>query len=531
MQQVLVPDMGTTAEVSVIEILVKPGDSVAKDASLITLESDKASMEVPSPYAGIIKDIAVKVGDKLQQGKLILTLDTAEEKTQSSAESKTQATETAKTTESKTTETAQVVNVTVPDLGGAKEVTVIEIEVKVGNDIEKETALVSLESDKASMELPSPYSGKVKEIKVKVGDKVAEGAVILTVETAGELLLTDAEKTAPVAAAKTETNTATVSSEKIVATASSEITSNENKSETTATTHAGPSVRRFARELGVDLNQVKGSGRKDRILIEDVQAYVKNAMQNKTEGTGINVASAPVIDFSKFGMNETKPLSRIKKLTGINVHRSWVTVPHVTQFDEADITEMEAFRNAHKEEADKLGFKLTPIIFLMKAVVAALKQFPIFNASLDASGDNLILKKYFHIGVAVDTPNGLVVPVIRDVDQKGLYQLADELAKISKKAREKGLMPADMQGSCFTISSLGGIGGTAFTPIVNTPDVAILGVSKASMKPIYQNGEFVARLMLPLSLSYDHRVIDGADGARFTTYLSKILSDVRQLLF
>lgn len=424
----------------------------------------------------------------------------------------------------------------VPDIGGAKDVTVIEILVKPGDVINKDDSLITLESDKASMEVPSSTSGKVKDIKLKIGDKVSEGDLILTVDVEEAEVAKESKTTEkPAAEIQTEEKVTAVDKKTETKAEISEIKVSERGQaqqfpiESYADIHAGPSVRRLGRELGVDLKQVQGSGRKNRILLEDVQAFVKNALQNK--GTGIAVSPAQEIDFSKFGAVETKPLSRIKRLTGINVHRSWITVPHVTQFDEADTTELEAFRVAHKSEAEKLGFKLTLLVFLMKAVVVCLKKFPNFNSSLDVSGENLILKKYFNIGVAVDTPNGLVVPVIRGVDQKGLYQLADELAKISQKAREKGLSPAEMQGSCFTISSLGGIGGIAFTPIVNAPDVAILGVSKATMKPVYIDGQFVPRLMLPLSLSYDHRVIDGAAGARFTTYLSKLLGDVRQLLF
>lgn len=423
--------------------------------------------------------------------------------------------------------------VLVPDLGTTSDVSVIEVLVKPGDHIEKDTSIATLESEKASMEVPSPLAGEVKAVHIKVGDQVTQGSLILTLETSDTKAATatsEATSQATPETAKPAKPVEIVSAPKIASKPQEDaIVSTTTPS--SVSVHAGPAVRRFARELGVDLSMITGSGPKQRIVISDVQSYVKNVLQNKTITGNFAVPAAPMIDFAKFGTIETKPLSKIKRLTGINVHRSWVTVPHVTQFDEADITELEQFRQAHKEEAEKLGFKLTPLVILMKAVVAALKRFPTFNASLDANGENIILKHYFHIGVAVDTPNGLVVPVIRDVDQKGLFQLADELAKISQKAREKGLTPAEMQGGCLTISSLGGIGGTAFTPIVNAPEVAILGVSKSLMKPVYQNGQFVPRLMLPLSLSYDHRVIDGAEGARFTSYLCKILADVRQLLF
>lgn len=419
----------------------------------------------------------------------------------------------------------------IPDIGGATDVDVIEVLVKPGDKVNKEQSLITLEGDKATMEIPSPYVGTVDAIKIKIGDKVSEGALILTMqvdETA------TAEKPASAAASsaakpsKPETEKPVPAKPTPVAAPTPTPTVlTEAKSFTDV--HAGPSVRQMARELGVDLPRVRGTGPKGRILKEDVQAFVKAELQKAKSG-GLGVPPAPVIDFSKFGEIETKPLNKIKRLTGINVHRSWITVPHVTQFDEADITEMEAFRQSQKEAAEKEGVKLTPLVFLMKAVVSALKEFPIFNSSLDASGENLIYKKYYHIGIAVDTPNGLVVPVIRNVDCKNMLELAKELADISKKAREKGLTIAEMSGSCFTISSLGGIGGTAFTPIVNTPDVAILGVSKSSMKPVYQNGQFVPRLMLPLSLSYDHRVVDGADGARFIVYLSKRLAEIKTLL-
>ncbi|MGE3920686.1 MAG: dihydrolipoyllysine-residue acetyltransferase [Gammaproteobacteria bacterium] len=419
--------------------------------------------------------------------------------------------------------------VLVPDIGTPNEVAVIEVMVKVGDEISKDDSIITLESDKASMEVPSPFAGTVKEMKVKVGDKIKQDSLILTIETTGAATT---EAKPQVAAPAPKKEEAPVPAQAPQPQKQAPVVESDENNLSAVEIHAGPAVRRYARELGVNLNNVGATGRKGRVLFEDVQLHVKNIMQNRSGGgSGLSVSDAPVIDFAKFGEVETKPLLRIKRLTGINLHRNWVTIPHVTQFDEADITELETFRNNNKQKAEQAGYKLTPLVFIMKAVVAALKKYPIFNSSLDASGENLIYKKYFHVGVAVDTPNGLVVPVIRDVDKKGLFDLADELSKISHKAREKGLTPLEMQGSCFSISSLGGIGGTAFTPIVNAPDVAILGVSKASMKPVYQSGQFVPRLMLPLSLSYDHRVIDGADGARFTAYLAELLADVRQLLF
>ncbi len=404
-----------------------------------------------------------------------------------------------------------VKEIVIPDIGTTGDVTVIEILVKPGDKITAEQSLITLESEKATMEVPSSDAGIVDSILVKVGDKVSIGKAIikLKVEGVAETAPKAAEKVAVVPAAQPQPIVATITT----------TTTNDD-------TYASPAVRRLARELGVNLQAIAGSGRKNRIQKEDLIAFLKGS------GSGAAaIPQAPVIDFSKFGETETKPLTRIKKLTGTNLHRNWLIVPHVTQFEEADITEMEVFRKSQSEKAEKLGFKLTPLVFIMKAVVAALKTYPQFNASLDPSGENLIYKKYFHIGVAVDTPEGLVVPVIRDVDKKGLFDLVKELAQLSEKARKKGLTPAEMQGASFTISSLGGIGGTGFTPIVNVPEVAILGVSKAAIKPQYQNNQFVPRLMLPLSLSYDHRVIDGADGARFIVHLAKHLADIRQLLF
>jgi pyruvate dehydrogenase E2 component (dihydrolipoamide acetyltransferase) len=430
-----------------------------------------------------------------------------------------------------------VTEVKVPDLGGAKDVNVIEVLVAAGQTISKEQALITLESDKASMEVPSPVAGLVKDVKIKVGDKVSEGSLIVLVEASAAAQPVAAQAPAPSAPA---TAPAPVASPAPAPTAAAPapvavvpVSSGPVDENAFRKAHASPSVRLFARELGVDLGKVSGSGPKGRITSDDVKAYVKSALSKVASGSvtgGSGIPAMPEIDFSKFGEIEIKPLSRINKLTGANLHRAWLNVPAVTQFDQADITDMEAFRKENGALAEKKGFKLTPLAFLLKACGAALKQFPRFNSSLDPAGENLILKKYVHIGVAVDTPDGLVVPVIRDVDKKSLFDLAKELGEISVKAREKKLKNTDMQGACFTISSLGGIGGTAFTPIVNAPEVAILGVSKSSMQPVYKDGNFVPRLMLPLSLSYDHRVIDGAEGARFTSYLSGVLGDLRKLL-
>lgn len=429
-------------------------------------------------------------------------------------------------------------NMTTPDFGGATDVTVIEVLVKAGDHIKADAPIVTLESDKATMEIPATDSGVVKEVKVKVGDTVSTGSVIITVETGGK------EETTT--ASKTETASKSASGKKaapVVDVVEEDFEDLEDEAEdeapskpevlvgtvqTDSDVHAGPGVRRLARELGVNLGMVSGSGPKQRVLKEDVQAFVKSQMTQLQTGSG--VMSMPSIDFSQFGPVDVQTMTRLKKISGKNLQRNWMMIPHVTQFGEADITSLEDFRLSQKADLEKQNVKLTPIVFVMKAVVASLRAFPHFNASLDASGENLVMKKYFNVGVAVDTPDGLIVPVIREVDKKGLVDLAKELGKVSEKARKKQLLPSDLQGGCFSVSSLGGIGGTAFTPIINYPEVAILGVSKASFKPVYQDGAFVPRLMLPLSLSYDHRVIDGADGARFMNHLTNMLSDIRNLL-
>ena len=425
--------------------------------------------------------------------------------------------------------------VLVPDIGNFKDVEIIGVMVKAGDTVQSEDALITLETDKATMDVPSPFSGVVKEVKVKVGDKVSEGALIALVETSEEAAVrAPAVKpdTAPQVPLPVGAGHAREPLDRghgpLLQMAPSILRCGDESSHSTA--HASPSIRRFARELGVNLPQVNGSGEKGRITKEDVHSFVKAALaQPRGAGGGLQVAEMPRVDFASFGAIDIKPLSRIKKLSSTWLHRNWVSIPHVTQHDEADITDMEAFRKQIGAEYTTQGIKITPLAFLLKAVVEALQQFPDFNASLDASGENLILKKYFHIGVAVDTPDGLVVPVLRDVNQKGLVQLAKELAEISGRAREKKITAAEMQGGCFTISSLGGIGGTAFTPIINAPEVAILGVSRSGMKPVWKDGKFEPRLMLPFSLSYDHRVIDGAAAVRFTTYLGQVLSDVRRL--
>lgn len=515
LEDVVVPDIGAYENVAVIEVFVSVGDKVEKDASLITLETDKAALEVPSPVTGVVKAISIKVGDRVSAGSLILQVEVANKpEANTQKEVKTSAV---------ATHSEIIKEILVPDIGDYKNVSVIEVSVKEGDSIQKEASLITLETEKAALEVPSPFAGIVQTVSVKVGDKVSEGNLILKLtvkESAGSV--TVAEKVV-------NTNTTKASS------ASAPVARSEVAQQTNTPSHlvhAGPGVRRFARELGVELGRVKATGPKNRLLKQDIQAYVKAILTGKQAGGGdggFSVLPWPEVDFSKFGAIEQEPLSRIKKLSGTFLHRNWVRVPHITQFDEADITEMEAFRKAQQPVAQKEGVKLTPLIFIMKAVVLALKEFKSFNASLDTTGEILILKKYYHIGVAVDTPNGLVVPVIRDVDQKGLFQLAKELGEISERARQGQLSGAEMQGSSFSISSLGGIGGTAFTPIINVPDVAILGVSKAEIKPVFMDGEFKPRLKLPLSLSYDHRVIDGAAGARFITFLAKQLADVNHL--
>jgi pyruvate dehydrogenase E2 component (dihydrolipoamide acetyltransferase) len=422
---------------------------------------------------------------------------------------------------------ADIKQVLVPDIGNFKGVAVIEVAVKAGDKVSAEQTLITVETDKATMDVPAPFDGIVKELKIKVGDKVSEGDLILLLQASG-----NAKQAAAPVAAPAQTAAAAPAPKPTPAVATP-VASAPAAASSGSSAHASPSIRRFARELGVTLSQVRGSGEKGRVTKDDVQNFVNQSLaqpQGAASGGALpGLLPWPEVDFAKFGAVETKPLSRIKKLSGANLHRNWVMIPHVTQFEEADISEMEAFRKELGAEYAKQNIKITPLAFMLKACAIALKHFPDFNASLDASGENLVLKKYIHIGVAVDTPDGLMVPVIRDVDQKGIVQLAKELGEVSIRAREKKITAADMQGGCFTISSLGGIGGTSFTPIINAPEVAILGVSRSSMKPVWKDGEFVPRLMLPLSLSYDHRVIDGAAGARFTTYLANVLSDMRRL--
>ncbi|EJH4015178.1 pyruvate dehydrogenase complex dihydrolipoyllysine-residue acetyltransferase [Vibrio cholerae] len=526
LKEVQVPDIGGD-EVEVTEIMVKVGDVVAEEQSLITVEGDKASMEVPAPFAGTVKEIKIAAGDKVSTGSLIMVFEVA-------GAAPVAAPVQAAAPAAAAPAVAALKEVQVPDIGG-DEVTVTEIMVNVGDSISEEQSLITVEGDKASMEVPAPFAGTLKEIKVAAGDKVKTGSLIMVFEVAGA-----APVAAPVQAAAPAPAAAPAQASAPAAAApatSGEFQENHEYS------HASPVVRRLAREFGVNLAKVKGSGRKNRILKEDVQNYVKEALKRlesgaqaaasgKGDGAALGLLPWPKVDFSKFGDTEVQPLSRIKKISGANLHRNWVMIPHVTQWDNADITELEKFRqeqNAMEAKRDT-GMKITPLVFIMKAAAKALEAFPAFNSSLSDDGESLILKKYVNIGIAVDTPNGLVVPVFKDVNKKGIYELSKELAEVSKKARGGKLTAADMQGGCFTISSLGGIGGTAFTPIVNAPEVAILGVSKSEMKPVWNGKEFAPRLQLPLSLSYDHRVIDGAEGARFITYLNECLSDIRRLV-
>ena len=527
-KQIKVPDIGGATGVDVIEILVKKGDTISVDTPLITVESDKASMEIPSSMSGVVQSVALKVGDKVSEGDIILSIASSDEVTEKPAPQPSESKAQTKAPEKE--EVAPVVagqsksvDVHIPDIGGATDVDVIDVMVKVGDEVAKDQSLVTLEGDKATMDIPSPAGGVVEKIALNVGDKVSQGSLVLVLTSAEEGVVAKNVPSAPVEATKPEEKSESATPRSQVSTLTIENTTS------TTTVSAGPAVRRLARELGVNLADVQGSGRKSRVSKEDINNYVKAKLNEKSSG-GISVSAAPTIDFSKFGEIDVKPLNKIKRLTGVNVHRSWVTIPHVTQFDEADITELEAFRKAETERAVAGGYKLTILAFVCKVVCKALEAYPQFNTSLDARGENLIYKNYFNIGIAVETPNGLVVPVIKGVDRLSVGDIAKEMARLSVKARDKGLMPADMSGGCFTISSLGGIGGTAFTPIVNGPEVAILGLSRSSMKPVFEDNEFKPRLMLPLSLSYDHRVIDGAEAARFTRFISEGLSDIRRIL-
>jgi pyruvate dehydrogenase E2 component (dihydrolipoamide acetyltransferase) len=542
--EIKVPDIGDFDEVAVIELLVKPGDAVTAEQSLITVESDKASMEIPSSAAGVVKELLVKIGDKVKQGSLVLMLDSATPVRAELVEAPVQPELVATPPPPAPVPSAGgTIDVAVPDIGDFKDVAVIEVFVKPGDTVKVEQSLITVESDKASMEIPSSHGGVVKSVLVKVGDKVNMGSPLVVLESSSG---------GNDASARTESTPVRPEVSKGSAPATGASTSSGRTEPVPAhdptaakgtLPHASPSIRKFARELGVPLTEVKGSGPKGRITQTDVQGFVKGVMAGDTQtaaqkGKAPSGAAAggafpgllpwPQVDFSKFGDTERKDLSRIKKISGANLHRNWVVIPHVTNHDDADITDLEAFRVATNKENEKSGVKVTMLAFLIKASVAALKKFPEFNSSLD--GEQLVLKKYFHIGFAADTPNGLVVPVIKDADKKGVIQISTEMGELAKKARDGKLGPADMSGACFTISSLGGIGGRYFTPIINAPEVSILGVCKSAVEPKWDGKAFVPRLMLPLSLSWDHRVIDGASAARFNAYLGQILSDFRRVL-
>ncbi|CAM4390219.1 dihydrolipoyllysine-residue acetyltransferase [Bordetella tumbae] len=549
--EIKVPDIGDFKEVEVIEVLVAAGDSIKAEQSLITVESDKASMEIPASAGGVVKSVKVKVGDKVAEGTVILEIEAGEAAAEAApaaapaAEAAPAAAPAAPAAASAApAEQGQkgggLVEIAVPDIGDFKEVEVIEVMVAVGDTIKAEQSLITVESDKASMEIPASAGGVVKELKTKVGDKVAKGTVIVVVEggasAAPSAAAQPSAQPAAAAAAPAASSPAPAAAPDAPAAKPAPAAALEDPGlKPGQLPHASPSVRKFARELGVNLSKVKGSGPKDRITADDVRAFVKQALaapaaaaSGGADGAALGLLPWPKIDFTKFGPIDAKPLSRIKKISGANLHRNWVMIPHVTNNDEADITDLEAFRVTLNKENEKAGVKVTMLAFLIKAVVAALKKFPEFNASLD--GDQLVYKQYFHIGFAADTPNGLVVPVIRDADKKGIIDIAKEMGELSKKAREGKISPAEMQGGCFSISSLGGIGGTHFTPIINAPEVAILGVSRSAQKPVWDGKQFVPRLTMPLSLSYDHRVIDGAAAARFNAYLGQLLADFRRIL-
>jgi pyruvate dehydrogenase E2 component (dihydrolipoamide acetyltransferase) len=551
--EVKVPDIGDFKEVEIIELLVKAGDTVVVDQSLLTVESDKASMEIPSSHAGVVRELKVKLGDKVGEGSPVLVLEVAGAAAPAAQAAPTPAVAAASVAPAAppaatpfAAAATAAVEVLVPDIGDFDEVTVIEVFVKPGDSVRVEQSLITVESDKASMEIPSSSAGVVERLLVKVGDKVRKGTPVVTLLGAAAAVPAPAAAAAPAAAQAAAAPAPEAVVPEAAAAAPAAMPAHDPTAAKGALPHASPSIRRLARELGVPLSEVQGSGPKGRITQADVHGFVKGVMvgETRTEAQKAKAPAAapaaaagggipgllpwPVVDFAKFGPVTRKPLSRIQKISGANLHRNWVLIPHVTHNDEADITELEAFRVQMNKEHEKAGIKFTMLAFVIKAAVAALKKHPSFNASLD--GDELVYKQYFHIGFAADTPNGLVVPVLKNADTKGIVQIAQEMAELSKRARDGKLGPADMSGGTFSISSLGGIGGTAFTPIVNAPEVAIMGLSKSAMKPVWDGKAFQPRLVLPLSLSYDHRVIDGASGARFAATFAQLLGDFRRVL-
>ncbi len=547
MVEVKVPDIGDFKDVAVIELMVKPGDTIKVEQSLITVESDKASMEIPSSHAGVVKELRVKVGDTVGEGSLLLLLEAAGDAAAAApaAAAAAAAPAPAPATPSPTLPhggggSGGAVNIAVPDIGDFKDVAVIELLVKPGDTVKVEQSLITVESDKASMEIPSSHAGVIKEMKVKIGDKINQGTIVAVMEAVGGGSAAPSPAAAPVAAS----TLSPALPHQGGGSGAVAVPAHDPTAAKGSLPHASPSIRRLARELGVPLEEVKGSGLKGRITQNDVQGFVKGVMSGATQttaqaakgggaaagggGTFPGLLAWPSVDFAKFGEIERKEMSRIKKISGANLHRNWVIIPHVTNHDDADITELEAFRVQLNKENEKSGVKVTMLAFLIKAAVAALKKFPEFNASID--GDAVIYKKYFHIGFAADTPNGLVVPVIKDADKKGIFQISTEMGDLAKKARDGKLGPADMSGGCFSISSLGGIGGRYFTPIINAPEVSILGVCRSTTEPRWDGKAFQPRLILPLSLSWDHRVIDGAAAARFNSYYGQILADFRRVL-
>lgn len=586
-EKIQVPDLGSDDEVEVIEVLVKAGDKISENDGLVVLESDKAAMEIPSPKSGTVKEVLVKVGSQVKQGADLVSMEIEGAEAPAAAKEADKGVENTadKSVEpgvpETTLETTQEIKqdakqeepapaaaqpsaaaaaakgpsssvqaVSVPDLGDASDVEIIEILVKVGDEVQPETGLLTLETDKAAMDVPSPLAGKVVAIKVKVGDKVSKGSVIMDLETtaaASESSAAQAASTsAPAAADKQEpasdaaqnppsTPVTTTTLSKDVKTPAPSEAAIVAVPAASGDVYAGPAVRKLARELGVELGQVKGSGAKGRVVKEDVQDFVKSKLQAGAGATasaagGAGLPGIPDIDFSKFGEIEEVEMSKLHRVTALNMTRNWLNVPHVTQFDEADVTELEEFRSAQKALADKKGIKLTPLPFIVKACAQALAEYPQFNVSLHSSGMKMIRKKYINIGVAVATPAGLMVPVIKNADKKSIWQIASEIAALSAKAKDRKLTKEDMEGACFTVSSLGNIGGNGFTPIVNAPEVGILGVSRASVKPVFKNGEFVPRTMLPFALSYDHRAVNGVDGGMFCTYLASLLGDIRLMV-